>query len=352
MATPSFPIIESFLEYAPSGSLWPPGTGQAQGDIALRRGELKWALQGSGPAYLVGPSGERMCEFGFPSASCFLQNAQASVSLGCLVNPDGYISSSSVAFLYSQSTNVFTTQVTIVLNFASGSFQVWKGSPGQGGSVLIYSSSNGLFNSLTPLWLDFYVLPDPAAGAFAVAIDGETIVSLSGQSTGLASVNSIDEISFGTNVYFGDLYIDTAGLIGPSRANAVYWPTADDVVTWVASTGGNNYVDVDTPTQTTNWNQSTVAGDADTFSTAGTIPSSETIKAATVMVLAWKDDTEIRQIQIIIKVGGTTYASGDTITLSMGPTWYSFTWKDNPATSAPWAVSDLNAAKIGYQLIA
>lgn len=248
-------------------------------------------------------------------------------------------------------------QVQARVRGSNGSIEFWVG------GVIKYASPNNTFtpgtcpligieisvSSLTHNMDGSWTFnPD---GALSLQVDGVAIATVGSIVTLQSNHSQIDQIRFPA-LPVGDIRITDAGFLGEGRVPAGLWPTSDDGVAFTSSSGTPNYQNVDTSQDTpVKWNASSTATQADFF-VAGGISGVEAVLEGTVFVQAWKSDTDVRKIQIALKIGGTVYQSGVDEVLSTNPVWFSYTWSVNPATGTAWTPSTLNAADIGYILTA
>jgi hypothetical protein len=155
-----------------------------------------------------------------------------------------------------------------------------------------------------------------------------------------------------------DVYVlDTTGTVnndflGDVRVQTLY-PSADGANTgFTPSTGTTHYTLVDEPTpNTTDLVSASGAGLKDSYGFQDLMATTANVYGVQATNYAAKDNTGAVGLKNIMRISGTQYT---------GPTaWYLSTtwtanrelWEKNPATSAPWAPADVNAAEFGVESI-
>lgn len=128
-------------------------------------------------------------------------------------------------------------------------------------------------------------------------------------------------------------------------------PSSDSAVQWDRNTGSTNYECVD---------EATVGGDGDTtyvytgtngeYDRYGMSDMSEEdrgeyteIDSVTMWVWARRGGTGTAQLQAGVRIGTTDYTGINTVSLSTSYVNFTYTWTQNPATSADWTITEVNA---------
>lgn len=207
------------------------------------------------------------------------------------------------------------------------------------------------------LFVEVRVLIDNSAGEVEVYVDNALAVSYSGdtQHLGSSDVNGAEFVGWSAD----DAYInDTSGsaphngFYGSGFHVQVARPVADDSVTWVPTSGANwTNVDDTTPDGTTAVGASEASGigDQDTYQLE-TLTDPYGVLTLQANVLTESTYGGIAELRPVVKIGATTY-DGD---LSVVPgTSFDLRaiWPVNPATSAAWTITDINAARWGFRRI-
>lgn len=143
-----------------------------------------------------------------------------------------------------------------------------------------------------------------------------------------------------TNTFLGDSVITTLVPEGDG-ANTDWTPSA-----------GSNWEDVDEiPADgDTSYVSSNNVGDVDTYETEDLGSSPPTVYAIQANLYAKKDSAGTREIAAVVRDGGTDYV-GATKTLSTSYIYYSEIMEENPGTSSPWSVSEINADEFGVKVV-
>src|SRR5262249_37892481 len=145
-----------------------------------------------------------------------------------------------------------------------------------------------------------------------------------------------------------DLYIcDGQGslnndFLGDVRIQASIANGAGATTNWTPS-AGSNYQNVDdaTPNEDTDYNSDATAGDIDTYAMGDVTPAAGAVKGVMVSMRARKDDGATRTLQAAIRTGATNYF-GASQNLTSSYAYYTEIWENNPNTSSPFTISDVN----------
>jgi hypothetical protein len=162
---------------------------------------------------------------------------------------------------------------------------------------------------------------------------------------------------------YDNLFIcDTAGAapfndIMPETRIYTTMPTAaGDLTEFTPSGNPNNFENVNNiiaapaPTQ---WNQSAVVGQRDTFQYPAVvfagIPSVKIVQAH---MVGSKSDAGARTIQLLVRDGGVNTDIGGIQNLNNNPSWTGFEadMLVDPITGLPWDLSDVSNYQFGYEL--
>lgn len=146
------------------------------------------------------------------------------------------------------------------------------------------------------------------------------------------------------------LGIDACTDWGPLEVNTL--PADGDISSMFArSAGASNFANVNNIPfdNETTYNSSGTVNDKDVFSYANPPHVPETILCVQLLNIARKEESAIRKLTDLLHIGGTDYM-GDEHSLLESYAHFVSTWVNNPATSAPWDATALNALQGGYQL--
>jgi hypothetical protein len=229
------------------------------------------------------------------------------------------------------------------------------------GTTLIATSSmkvSGGSNNWT--WLSVLVTVNSSTGRVKMRIGPASVldVDFTGNTQNTANTRidqvRIGRITGGSAVSVDNFFITSAlssdTPLTERRIHGAILPTGNETVQWTPSTGTNwQNVDDATPGGDTDYNSSNTSGQQDTFVTSWPTVGN-TIHAVKSSVCARKDDAGTQNIQHILKIGSTSYASGNKL---LGSTYIrtTETWLTNPATTANWAQGDFNSSfTFGYKV--
>lgn len=252
-----------------------------------------------------------------------------------------------------------TDQVSLVFE-STGKLSVRRGTAG--GTVLA-TSTNALTSGFH--YIEFKATLHNTTGAFEVRVDGSLMAGLSatGVDTTSTANNSADTLLLGTvsgsglTQTYDDLYVcDDQGsaannFLGDCRIDPQY-PTSDGAnQTWTPSTGTTHYTLVDETTpNTTDYVESSTAGQKDTYGMGDITHTPLSIIGVQVNIAALKDDAGARSIKPVTRSGGTDY-SGTEQALSTAQVYYREIRETDPATSAAWTKTGVNAAEFGVECV-
>lgn len=214
------------------------------------------------------------------------------------------------------------------------------------------------------LWYYFEVKLTPgSSGSMEIRVNGETKMTTTGpfQRSGNSTVNQIYLCSmgeFGPDWFVDDLYVidatDATGstdFLGEVRVQTKF-PDAEGYQNdFFPSTGTNNALNVDGITdysESGDYNYSGTVGAKDLYS-IGNFTVSGTIFAVQENLAFRKDDVGNRNVCTLLRTASTEY-EGDSVACFSDYTWAGHIWEENPSTSSPWNLTDLNQAEFGIKV--
>ncbi|WP_155301359.1 hypothetical protein [Cupriavidus necator] len=200
-----------------------------------------------------------------------------------------------------------------------------------------------------------------SANSCKVRVNGvDWITVATGQdtkSTANASANQIRLGAVGNNnaMTFDDLYVcDQSGssnnnFLGDVRIDTLY-PTSDGAnAAWATSSGSTHYTLVDDATpNTTDYVESSTVTQKDTYGFSDISHTPVNIFGVQLSIAALKDDAGDRLVKAVTRSAGTDY-SGTAQALGTSQLYYSEIRETDPATSAAWTKTNLNAAEFGVE---
>ena len=235
----------------------------------------------------------------------------------------------------------------------------------------VLATSTLTLNLNTWYYIEFKGTIHDTTGSYEVRVDGSTVSGLSATNvdtrnglTGAWDNYSLAASSGNTttgNVDFDDFYIcDTSGsanndFLGDSRVETRL-PYTDAVsagsnANFTPSTGTDHgaMVDETVPNGDTDYVASSTVGHIDTYKYPN-LTLTGTVRGVQVAPYMEKTDAGTRTVNVVARVGSTNYAHATA--LSPGTTYAHMQsiFETNPATSAAWTTSEVNAAEFGVKV--
>lgn len=254
-------------------------------------------------------------------------------------------------------------QVVLRINPA-GKLEVTRGSNGP-----ILGTGTTVLTTGVWYYIEWKVTFHGSAGTVKVVLNGtSTEINLTSQNTAPSGNAYADTLSVGESgnstpqTTMCDLYLaDTAGsapqndLMGDVRVDC-YFPNSDGAtLNFTPNSGTTHYnrVNESTPDGDTTYNQDATANDVDLYGYQSMTHTPVTIFGTALNLIAEKDDAGVRSINFATRSGGTTYTGFSTsIALSASSyLCYQEVRQLDPATSAAWTKTGVNAAQFGPQAI-
>jgi hypothetical protein len=253
------------------------------------------------------------------------------------------------------------TQHLTILKNSSGFLELRRGT--NSGTVL----ATGTTNIPDAVWTQLQVRATIAdsGGICQVRINGSTTneIDYTGDTKNAGTNTTIDQVRFNTastSHFVTDIVIlNTSGSVNNT------WPGDVRVQSLTPSGNGNssqgvgsdsdstnNYQLVDEqPYSSTDYVGVTTNGNGDTYAMSDLVAGTSTVKGIQVNLSAAKSDAGAKSIKRRIRSSGTDYA-GSAVTLSTSYVTYSEVLEQDPATSAAWTTSGVNAIEAGFEAAA
>lgn len=222
-------------------------------------------------------------------------------------------------------------------------------------SVVLGSTAIGTW---VPGWnhVQIRVTAGTTTGAVELRINELTKLTLSSINTVMNSASAIyyNSVQFLGVDRLDDVWIADDQFYGDCKIYDLY-PTGAGNYTQFTPSAGSNYQNVDDgtagPDNDTTYNVSSTAGHKDSF-TLTDLPAGPARLVYAVQVQSYaRSEQGSNQLRSFIRVGGTDYNSD---TESINTSYYTRgrkIWSLNPATSAAWTETQVNALESGYELI-
>lgn len=212
--------------------------------------------------------------------------------------------------------------------------------------------------------LQLKALINDSTGTYEVRVNGANVLSGTGADTRNAGtgVITVAAILFArSGQIFDDFYIcDGAGsdnndFLGDRRVDAYFTNGNGNSSQMVGSDSNStdNYLLVDetNPNDDTDYVQSDVVNDKDTYAFQNMSHTPASISGVMILANSKKDDAGARSIALVARSGGTDY-DGSTQALSTSYTYYKQILETDPATSSAWTQSGFNNAEFGPKVAA
>jgi hypothetical protein len=235
------------------------------------------------------------------------------------------------------------------------------------GPAGVLATGNTFLANGTVHFIEFMatIAPSIAANSCVLRIDGVVDcvapAGASTQATGNASVNRIQIASsgFGTvGVTLSDVHILDGlgavnnGLLGDRKVEVIRPDAAGGLSEWTAVGAADGWECVDDTVHDgdATYVASLTPGQYSTFGLTDLPSGVPAIDGVLVRTTARKDDAGSRTLALALEVGGTRY---DGVALALIETYAVLYqgWDLNPATSAGWTESDINALGAGVKLV-
>lgn len=199
-----------------------------------------------------------------------------------------------------------------------------------------------------------------SGGRCVVKIDGATVIDFTGDTKNAGTASTLDSMQFGgagSGVlrYYDDVYIcDATGtaphntFLGPCRVYALS-PTGAGTDTQMTPSAGANWQCVDEQPASAADYVTGSTGQRDTYATADLPSSAGTIFAVQASVVAAKTDAGALTLKTAMRSGGTVY-TGTAGALSVSDTIIRTIRTTDPATSATWTKSGIDALEAGAEV--
>lgn len=290
------------------------------------------------------------------SATLTLPSAYATITIGCGLRTNS-LAYGSAKFLELQDASG-TAHLYFTIE-ATGYIKVWRG----GGTALATASTNALSVD-THYYFEVTATINDTTGAVTVRLNESPIASLTLTSTdtrngGTASIGKVaftDDIGSASHYHaFDDIVIgDTSGSYntGFMGACVVEWllPSgAGNYTQWTPSTGSNYAcVDESDPNGDTDYVSDATTGNKDSYALADLASTGGVVRGVISKGYVKKTDANSATLNMGVRSSSTdSWGSDQSPTTSYD--WYQSVFETDPATSAAWTISGVNAAEVGIR---
>jgi hypothetical protein len=231
-------------------------------------------------------------------------------------------------------------------------------------NTALATSAAGVVPTSGYCYVELKALINDTTGTYEVRINGANVLSGTGADTRNGATGVITGVSilFARNgQIFDDFYIcDSAGsvnndFLGDRRVD-VYFPNGNGNSSQMVGSDANstdNYLLVDdtNPNDDTDYVQSDVLNNKDTYTFQNMSHTPASISGVMTLANAKKDDAGSRSIAMVTRSGGTDY-DGSTQALSTSYIYYKQILETDPGTSSAWTQSGFNSAEFGPKVAA
>ena len=231
--------------------------------------------------------------------------------------------------------------------------------------TLLYLSANNVWAANVYNFIEIFPTINGSTGSVVVNINGVTVASISGANTqntanawwDTLAIRTYNNVSLALDDFY---YADTTtgpgtypcdNFLGDSRV-ATLFATGNDAVQWTPLTS-TNWVEVSEVAMDsdTSYNSTATPGDQDTYTFGALSGTITTIYGVQITTAQRKDDASPRTTKSVLKISSTDYYGTTNSLPTSTYAYFTDLWILDPATSANWTVSDVNAATYGIQCV-
>lgn len=205
-------------------------------------------------------------------------------------------------------------------------------------------------------------------GSCDVRVDNATVISFTGDTRNGGTGTAVDAIalnktgsdpsgSITPNLYYDDLYgCDASGsvnndFLGMGRVQTLLPSGAGTDTDLTPNPGAPNYDNVnDIPYSTVDYNYSTTPGDRDTYAMSDLSASTATVAGIQTVIIAQSTDASA-QVKAALRSGGSVYYDASVVLNATATDASIVVRETDPATSAAWTVSNVNALEAGVEIV-
>lgn len=242
----------------------------------------------------------------------------------------------------------FTIRVT-----STGAIEVVDGL--RTASAVRGTSTTGVISYGVWQYVEYSAVFNGGSSSVKVDVDGVNVLDLSGIQLGGTGIDTVGfpENGGGITVWFDDVYFrDDTTMLGPCQVEVMY-PDSDVALgAWAKSSGSTGYSLVnESITSTANNLSSSTLDDECKFGLGALSATGVAIRGvmAEGFMEVTASSTIARQVAAVLAVSGTDY-SGGAFVPGTSYNFYTNVWEKNPATGAPWSLSDLAALDLGVKI--
>lgn len=233
----------------------------------------------------------------------------------------------------------------------------------RGGSVLLEAAVDLPKNVW--LYIEVGVKFDPSDGWMIMKINGNVVASVSGVSTRNSTSDTVLSkfLSRMDRMYATDMYLCTGAgsqnntFLGDVKIETIYPNGNGNSSDFTGSDSDkvNNYLLVNEQYPfsggTSGYVQSSGVGDKDTYTFGDLTSTTGTIAGVRQFVVSSKTDAGAVEASHAVRSGGSDY-DGGSLNTTVGFSVSTHVNEENPATSDPWEISEVNGSEFGVEITA
>lgn len=313
---------------------------------------LKWDANSTGAVSAgAGRRGGNALNISFVRSYTKVLDAQSTWIIGCNLTLTAFPATPVIFIVLGDGA---TEQLSLRID-SSGHLVVSRNGTTLGTSTLALASG-GVDN-----YIEFKAFINDTTGTYEAKVNGVSFVSGTGADTKNTANSTADRVIFGVNVSMGtnnldDVYVcDGTGsvnndFLGDCRVDVKYPDGAGNSTDLTPSTGSNfQCVDETTPNGDTDYVEHATVNNKDTYTFGNLSHNPSAIYGVQVNMYAKKDDAGVKNLCSVARSAGTDY-DGSTRTLSTAYQFLREMIEADPATSAAWTQTNLNAAEFGVKV--
>ena len=242
------------------------------------------------------------------------------------------------------------------LNGTNGTLFVFRGT-----IATVLASGTTQFNPGQWYFVEFKTTIADSGGIANVVVSGSSEISFTGDTRNAGTSTNIDTVQLwgtaGTNVQMllDDIYIANGlgsvnnDFLGAMRIQTLN-PNAAGTDSGLTTTGSaNHYANVSDQTTTT-YNASPTATTRDSYALPDLAGTTASIFGIQTVMAAQNSDAGAGSMKAVVRSGGTNYYDATQV-LSASIVYSAVVRETDPATSAAWTVTNVNALQVGAEVV-
>jgi len=231
------------------------------------------------------------------------------------------------------------------------------------GSTVVASSAAGLIVGGNWYFIEVRATIADSGGVIEVKLNGTQIINFSGDTKNAGTATTFDLVSLGgattmdNAVAYDDFYLLNTSGSAPQNTflnevviQALMPNSAGAHTDFTPNGSATNYENVDEiPPSGSDYNASSTVGAKDSYGVANLSGSVGTIFGVQENMHAQKTGVGAANLKSLVRSGGTDYTQ-PAVALGASPQWYGAIRETDPATSAAWTASAVNALEVGAEV--